>query len=272
MKVSQKGKYYGTQNIKVTFNEVVLSQYAYTIEKTPWHYHENPYFMFVLHGNMIDCNKKVKSLLPSGSLMFNNWQESHYGVRHSNEASGFHLEFEKSWFHKNDIDLKTFEGSQRVEDPKVHVLFAKLYQEFLMADPYSQISTELLLMQICADLGKEKAIGRNEVPQWMNNLKELLRYNTSTVSLQYLSEQLGVHPVHISRAVPKYLSSSLGEYIRLTKLKKAVPQLLEPNLSLTQIAYDCGFTDQSHFNRIFRHYFRQSPGQYRKTLRKKYTC
>ncbi|MEO0556375.1 MAG: AraC family transcriptional regulator [Bacteroidota bacterium] len=272
MKVSQKGKYYGTQDIKVTFNEIVLSQYNYTIEKTPWHYHENPYFMYMLNGNMIDCNKKVKSLLPPGSLMFNNWQEGHYGVRHSNEASGFHLEFEKSWFNKNDIDLKTFEGSQLVEDPKVHVLFAKLYQEFLIADSYSKVSIELLLMQICNALGEEKAIYHKKVPEWVNKLKELLQYDTFTISLQYLSEQLGVHPVHISRTVPKYLSSSLGEYIRLIKLKKAIPQLLDSDHSLTQIAYNCGFTDQSHFNHIFRHYFDISPGQYRKILREKYKC
>ncbi|MEM7107573.1 MAG: helix-turn-helix domain-containing protein [Bacteroidota bacterium] len=272
MRVSQKGKYYGTQDIKVTFDEIVLSQYDYTVEKTPWHYHENPYFMFVLHGNMIDYNKKTKSLLPPGSLMFNNWQEGHYGVRHSKEASGFHLEFEKSWFAKNDIDLKIFEGSQRVEDPKVHVLFAQLYQEFLMADQYSQISSELLLTQICAVLGKEKVAPHQEVPQWVQDLKELVQYDVFRVSLQYLSEQLGVHPVHISRAVPKYLSSSLGEYIRLVKLKKAIPKLLDSDHSLTQIAYDCGFTDQSHFNRLFRHYFKISPGQYRKNLGKKYPC
>ncbi|MEM9079039.1 MAG: AraC family transcriptional regulator, partial [Bacteroidota bacterium] len=240
MKVSQKGKYYGTQDLKVTFDEIVLSQYDYTIEKTPWHYHENPYFMFVLHGNMIDCNKKAKSLLPTGSLMFNNWQEGHYGIRHSNQASGFHLEFERNWFGRNDIDLQTFEGSQQVENPKVHMLFAKLYQEFLMADAYSQVSTELLLPQICAALGNEKAIPFKEVPNWVNHLKEVLQYDTSTISLEYLSAQLGIHPVHISRAVPKYLSSSLGEYIRLIKVKKAIPLLLDSRYSLTQIAYDCG--------------------------------
>ena len=106
MRVSSKGKYYGPQNTKCTLDEIVLSQYDYTIKKTPWHFHENPYFMFVLQGDMLDCNRKVKSLLPPGSLMFNNWQEQHYGVRHSNQAAGFHLEFEKSWLKKNDIDLR----------------------------------------------------------------------------------------------------------------------------------------------------------------------
>jgi len=272
MKVSAKGKYYGTQDVKVSFDKIVLTQYDYTIEKTPWHYHENPYFMFVLHGNMIDCNKKVKSLLPPGSLMFNNWQEGHFGVRHSNAAAGFHLEFEKSWFKKNGVDWDVFEGSQLIKNPLIHLPFAKLYHEFIMADPYSEVSTDLLLLQICDALGTAKETSYTRMPEWVVKLKELLQYDTASLSLQYLSEQLGIHPVHISRAAPKYLSTSLGDYIRQVKVKRAIPLLLDSNYSLTQIAYEAGFSDQSHFNHVFKCYFDVSPGRYRKSLRKKYKC
>lgn len=269
MKVSPKGKYYGTQDIKASFDEILLTQYDYTIERTPWHYHENPYFMFVVQGNMIDCNKKVKSLLPPGSLMFNNWQEGHHGIRHSETAVGFHLEFEKKWFKKNGVELDVFEGSQFIEDPQVHLPFAKLYHEFSRADPYSAVSIELLLLQICDVLGTAKETNHKRTPDWIFKLKELLQYDTTKLTLRYLSEQLGVHPVHISRAAPKYLSLSLGEYIRQGKIKRALPLLLDSNQSLTEIAYEAGFSDQSHFNHTFRHYFQVSPGQYRKNLRKR---
>lgn len=268
MKISPKGKYYGTPDIKVSFDEIVLSQYDYTIETTPWHYHENPYFMFVLHGNMIDCNKKMKSLLPPGSLMFNNWQEGHFGVRHSKVAAGFHLEFEKHWLRRNEVDLAVFEGSQFVEDPRIYLPFASLYREFLIADPYSKVSTELLLLQICDALGTAKEISQKSPPEWIVKLKEILQYDTSNLTLQYLSAQLGVHPVHISRTAPKYLSASLGAYIRQSKIKRAIPLLMDTRHSLTQIAYETGFSDQSHFNHTFKRYLHVSPGQYRKALQK----
>ncbi len=269
MKVSPKGKYYGTQDIKVSFDGIVMTQYDYSIETTPWHYHENPYFMFVLHGNMIDSNKKVKSLLPTGSLMFNNWQEEHFGLRHSPTAGGFHLEFDKSWFKKTGIDLAVFEGSQFIKDPQIHIPFAKLYHEFLIADQYSEVSMKLLLLQVCDALGTAKTINLKSAPKWIDKLKELLQYDTAPLTLQYLSEQLDIHPVHISRAAPKYLSASLGEYIRQVKMKRAIPLLLDSNHSLTQIAYEAGFSDQSHFNHTFKRYFSRSPGQYRKNLGKK---
>ncbi|MEM1134288.1 MAG: hypothetical protein AAGI07_00510 [Bacteroidota bacterium] len=168
MKILTKGKYYGNQKSAVSFNDILLSQYNYTVSKTAWHYYENPYFMFVLHGNMLDCNKKVKTLCPSGSLMFNNWQEVHYGAKHSDKASGFHLEFEKKWFENNGINLNLLEGSQLIQNLRIHLLFAKLYHEFILSDEYSNVSVELLLLQICEALGKVKANNTKHIPEWIN--------------------------------------------------------------------------------------------------------
>lgn len=272
MKILTKGKYYGSRNLEKSFNGVLLSHYTYTGDRTDWHYHENPYFMYVLHGNMMDCNAKVKTLCPSGSLMFNNWQEAHFGSKHSVEASGFHLEFEKHWLEKNGISRDFLEGSQLIQNPKIHLLFAKLYVEFVLSDHYSEVSVEVLLLQICEALCNLKETNPGETPPWVHGLKELLHYDTADLSLQYLSEQLGVHPVHISRAAPRYLTMSLGEYIRQGKIKKAIPLLLAANSSLTEIAYQLGFSDQSHFNRVFKSYLHTNPSLYRKNVTKFQGC
>ena len=269
MKILANGTYYGRQNSEMSFNGVLLSQYDYTIDKTDWHYHENPYFMFVLKGNMIDGNKKTKTLCPSGSLMFNNWEEVHYGSKHSNNASGFHLEFQKQWLENNNFQINLLEGSQLIQNPQIHFLFAKLYHEFIISDIYSNVSVELLLLQICNELTEVKDNTAKETPNWIHELKEILHYDdTSELSLQYLSDQLNIHPVHISRSAPKYLFTSLGEYIRKHKIKKAIPLLFDSKNSLTSIAHQTGFSDQSHFNRVFKYYFSMNPSLYRKNTTK----
>ncbi|NER18343.1 helix-turn-helix domain-containing protein [Spongiivirga citrea] len=268
MKILSRGEYYGNQNSENAFNGVLLSQYTYTAERTDWHYHENPYFMYVLQGNMKDCNTKVETLCPSGSLMFNNWQEPHYGSKHSENASGFHLEFEKKWLKEKGISLNLWEGSQLIHNPQLHVLFANLYREFVLSDSFSTLSVELLLLQICDTLSDVKKIGSLDYPIWVDHLKELLHYDTATLSLEYLSKELNVHPVHISRAAPKYLSMSLGNYIRKQKLKNVLPLLLDSSISLTEIGYQVGFSDQSHFNRVFKSHFNINPSQYRKMINK----
>ncbi|TMU56608.1 helix-turn-helix transcriptional regulator [Flagellimonas algicola] len=266
MKILTKGKYYGSPNSEVSFNGVLLSQYTYTGDKTDWHYHENPYFMYVLHGNMKDSNTRVQTLCPSGSLMFNNWQEAHYGSKHSDKASGFHLEFEVDWLKTNGIPLHLLEGSQLIENPQLHVLFARLYREFVLSDDYSEVSVEVLLLQICEALGNQKEINTLDNPIWVDGLKELLHYDSSSLSLDYLSSELNIHPVHISRAASKYLSMSLGEYIRQQKIKKAIPLLLDPSNSLTTITYQLGFSDQSHFTRTFKAYMNNTPSAFRKQM------
>ncbi|MEX0290036.1 MAG: helix-turn-helix domain-containing protein [Flavobacteriaceae bacterium] len=268
MKISSWGEYYGNQNSESTYNGVLLSQYTYTADRTDWHYHENPYFMYVLRGNMKDCNTRVKTLCPSGSLMFNNWQEPHYGSKHSDKASGFHLEFEKSWLKKNGISLDLWEGSQLIQNPKLHLLFADIYREFILSDRFSAASLELLVLQVCDTRSNLKQINAIDHPIWVDDLKELLHYDSATLSLNYLSSELNVHPVHISRAAPKYLSMSLGEYMRQQKLKKALPLLMDTSNSLTQIAYRAGFSDQSHFIRVFKSRFTINPGHYRKIIKK----
>ena len=267
MKISTWGEYYGNQNLARAFNGVLLSHYSYSADRTDWHYHENPYFMYVLQGNMKDCNKRVKTLCPSGSLMFNNWQEPHFGSKHSDTASGFHLEFEKNWLKKNGISLHLWEGSQLIQNPKLHFLFADLFREFVLSDSFSETSIELLLLQVCDSLSDLKQVNAINRPAWIDDLKELLHYDSATLSLSYLAEELNVHPVHISRTAPKYLSMSLGDYIRLLKLRRSLPLLLDTSISLTEISYQAGFSDQSHFNRVFKSHFNMNPSHYRKIIK-----
>lgn len=97
---------------------------------------------------MMDSNKKVKTLLPSGSLMFTNWQEIHYGSKHSDKAGGFHLELEKNWFEKYDISPMDLEGSLHLENPLVKGLMNKVYLETKINDNHSQASIEFLILDI----------------------------------------------------------------------------------------------------------------------------
>ncbi|MBX2814853.1 MAG: helix-turn-helix transcriptional regulator [Saprospiraceae bacterium] len=266
MEILEKGNYFGKRNTQCSLDGILLSKYEYTVDRTAWHFHENPYFMFVLYGNMVDGNAKIETPCPAGSLMFTNWEEAHYGAKHSDKAGGFHLEFERNWFEKNQISLEIPEGSTRVYHPHIHVLFARLYHEFMLFDDSSRVAIELILLQVADALSAKAQVEEVRAPKWIAQLKELLHHDPSDLSLRYLSEQLGVHPVHISRSVPKYLGASLGEYLRKMKLSRAIPLLFDSDKSLTQIAYQAGFSDQSHFNLVFKSHFGINPSTFRRSL------
>ena len=51
-------------------------------------------------------------------------------------------------------------------------------------------------------------------------------------------------------------------------MKLAENRLLKTNSTVSEIAYELGFTDESHFNRQFKKYHNTTPGNYRiKTLK-----
>ena len=75
---------------------------------------------------------------------------------------------------------------------------------------------------------------------------------------------------YVSREFSKYFNNlSFGEYIRKLRIEKAIDLLHSSNLSLSEIAYLTGFSDQSHFTRIFKRHTSQSPAEFRKSLPKK---
>jgi AraC-like DNA-binding protein len=195
-----------------------------------------------------------------------NWNEQHFNTKESSFARGFHIEFERKWFDQKKLDVNLWEGSQLIEDPEMHQILAKLYFEFKSPDAYSEVTIDLLLLQLCEKSQKTDQNTSTPEPDWILSLKELLHEEVEDLSLEGLSGVLGVHPVHLSRSVPKYLNTTLGDYIRQQKIKKALGYLMDPSHSLTEITYLCGFSDQSHFTRTFKSYFHKTPKDFRKRL------
>ncbi|MEO1435067.1 MAG: helix-turn-helix transcriptional regulator, partial [Bacteroidota bacterium] len=215
-----------------------------------------------------DVNKKGKSACQAGSLIFHNWQDPHYNAKETTLARGFHIEFPRQWFEQQQLKTPLWEGSSLIDHPTSHLLLAQLFFEFRFQDEHSKLSIELLLLQLCENI-REQNLPRASTPAWIDTLKQLLQEETTPLSLEMLSGQLGVHPIHISRAVPKYLGCSLGDYIRRQKIKRALAYFFNPQLSLTEIAYLCGFADQSHFTRTFKSYLKQTPSAFRKGIKQR---
>lgn len=267
MKILTEGTYYGSMHAELKINGIIFSEYNYLIDKTDWHFHENPYFMYVLQGDLYDVNKKQKSICPSGSFLLHNWQEPHYNSKESNQAKGFHIEFDKEWFKKNNIDLNLWQGSQHIKNPKLHHVLAKLYAEFKYTDAYSQISCELLIAELCDNIEKEKIYLFENNPLWLSTLVEIVHHSKEPINLKSLSQQIGIHPGHLSRAIPKYFATTLGNYIRQVKIKQATHLMLSTKTPLFDISYQCGFADQSHFSRTFKRYMGTTPKDFQRKCR-----
>lgn len=64
------GEFYGKHYQKSAFKNLIITDTEYTHSKVDWHYHENPYFTYLLQGKIFESNKKEAYCLEPGSLLF----------------------------------------------------------------------------------------------------------------------------------------------------------------------------------------------------------
>ncbi|MEK3659278.1 helix-turn-helix domain-containing protein [Paenibacillus sp. FSL F4-0236] len=90
-------------------------------------------------------------------------------------------------------------------------------------------------------------------------------YNRA-INIQQLALQEYLTVPYLSRFFKEYMGTSFTKYVNAVRLDKAVKDLTLTNLSITQIAHDHGFPNLKSFNAVFKEFYRQTPGEYRKTV------
>lgn len=84
--------------------------------------------------------------------------------------------------------------------------------------------------------------------------------------LPVLAAYAGVHPDHLARSFRHRYRSTVGQYVRRRRLDWAAAKLVSTCASLADVALEAGFSDQSHFTRLFRRRFGLPPSRYRRAL------
>lgn len=165
--------------------------------------------------------------------------------------------------HINSDDQKLLEQGM--------VIYDALYSwaKYHRSEKHTQNPAEHLLIEIFEKfLSSQRS---KKVPSWARELKEIIQDQIDTsITLKELSKNLDINPAYLSREFSKYFDNlSFGDYIRKRRIEKAIDYLNNSTYPLTKIAYLTGFSDQSHFARIFKKYMKVSPSEYRRKLKKK---
>jgi len=132
---------------------------------------------------------------------------------------------------------------------------------------HTQNPTEILLVDVYRKFLKHKN-SEKKIPKWVEELKEIIQDQIDTelsLSLKEVSENLQVHPAYLSREFSKYFEDlNFDDYLRKLRIEKALKLLETTKYSLSEIAFLCGFSDQSHFTRIFKKHLGIPPMAYKK--------
>jgi len=115
-------------------------------------------------------------------------------------------------------------------------------------------------------LGATTSHTRGGLAPWQERrAKELMSANLgSDLTLKKLAEECGLSVAHFARAFRQSARVPPHQWLQERRVEKALTMLSAGQTSLSEIALDCGFADQSHFARVFRKQIGITPGQWRK--------
>lgn len=147
-------------------------------------------------------------------------------------------------------------------------LFIKIEKEYNKKDEFSSEAllnyVHLLFYLLARNENQSENQDNNNylVTEVISYLKE--NYNKN-VSLTEIANNLSVSIEHLSRVFKKETGFEYIKYLNMLRFKKAEELLKnDDNLSITEIAYKCGFNDSNYFSDKFKKYYGVSPLKYKK--------
>ena len=112
-------------------------------------------------------------------------------------------------------------------------------------------------------------VARGGLAPWqLRRAQEMMRSHLDeAMPLAELARACNLSPGHFARAFRQATGQPPHRWLMEQRIEKAKQLLVDSTLSLAQIAWTCGFADQSHFTRVFAQLVQSSPGQWRRHWR-----
>lgn len=168
-------------------------------------------------------------------------------------------------------DFFSLENTERYKE--IFMDLCKYYETRTKQDEIIQQSLVLeLIYMLSKDIHIQTQNGklknnRFDIDKALKYIKENL---TEDLSLQTVANHVMLSPIHFHNCFKSAVGKTLHEYVEEQRIKTAVNLLLTTDLTLTQIAFQCGFSSQSYFSYVFKRKMKTTPRKYVEQLNNLY--
>ncbi len=264
------GHFYGTVRARVENSGALFTDLWHSIpRRLPCHAHELPFFGLLLAGQYGERYGRQSKQFAPFSIMYRP-----AGIPHQDEIGPlgvrfFHIELRSEWKARiAELSADLDAASEDERGGRMVWLGLKLLQETFGEAKPDQLCVESLLAETVALAARVPVEEERQPPAWLGRILEKLQAeHCDRLTLDQLSRVARVHPVHLSRVFRRFQREGIGEYVHRLRARTACTHLLNPELPLTEISLATGFSDQSHFTRVFKKITGMTPNAFRATLR-----
>lgn len=144
------------------------------------------------------------------------------------------------------------------------------YNDINLNDSYYELNKdiELFLYQMIKELIYHQSKDTNIYPNWFKSLlleiQDLnkIKETKDIFIISPYSKQYTIKKFH------EFLNMTPSQYLNKKKIDKAIELLLSTELSILNIAFECGFNNIEYFDKIFKKTMGLTPLRYRQTQSK----
>jgi len=262
----QTGQFYGKPSNRVEIGGIVLTEVVHTCaRKLPRHTHESAYFGLLLGGSYSEnCTHRAIDYQPF-TMGFHPPVLTHADEIGACGSRMFCVELRDDFLRRMRPFLTAPQFVPDLCASEATWLALRLFRSFAEGTLES-----LQLQELCCDMLERVtsstilAANRNPRQLWLNRAIDLLhaRFRDS-LTLEEISKQVDIHPIHLSRVFRKRYNCTMADYMNRLRIQFICRALESGWADLASLAADAGFADQSHMGRIFKSYTGQTPAHFR---------
>lgn len=157
----------------------------------------------------------------------------------------------KNWgIEVSSKELRNAYFGTRVVSQKQHDSVVKLLTIF--AQHLSILSNQIVVQQ------------ENSEPPVIRRAKEFINeHQAEDLTLGQVAKAVNTSTFYFCKVFKKATGINFTDYLSRVRIEKSKNLLLNPNLRISEIAFEVGFQSLTHFNRVFKKILGQSPTEYR---------
>ena len=107
----------------------------------------------------------------------------------------------------------------------------------------------------------------NAEPPVIRRAKEFIQeHQSEDISLGQVAKAVNTSTFYFCKMFKKMTGINFTDYLSRVRIEKSKNLLLNPNLRVSEIAFEVGFQSLTHFNRVFKKVLGQTPTDYRAQL------
>ncbi len=258
------GEHWGSVSNKCNIPSAVFSESIYQEKiSLPEHAHELAFFTLILNGIYSEQFASKNSVYMPHTVLWRQAGQSHKDRIETDQSHFFFVEIKRSFI--DSLSLYDRVPDRLVEqNGSLTLLSSRLRREILSGQEYSSLIAEGITLEMLGHLVRKSTEKDKRPPKWLADVVDRLNEEfTASLTTDMLAAEVGIHPVHLAAVFRRFHNETIGEYVQKRRIEYAAELLRREDMPLSEISQSAGFSDQSHFTRVFKRHTGATPGAFR---------